>query len=430
MVHKLRQISSKLHVFDLYCFFSLVVSAALWLSFYFKDRTFLPNSFIESTLIVGSYFFFTTNYHHSKEYKALKNYPLFFLFQTLCFIGLTFKYQSLAGLYLGLIPCVSATLFFLYRDEHGISANERKGMFLFLIGGCSFLALGTFNDVQFISYVDGALFLIFSSWVMGLIYTSNEFVLAGQKSLVDFLLRRSKKTMPVSEQRKNRLFFHDLINHTHGLNLFLATKESSDGSLTKEDTLILYKEIKLIQSLVKDHFGYQHKNLVNTYDVVSFDFARIGLLNLVDNFLPSEHFECFFFFKGATASEAPLEIRSSAIVHYPSFYRVVNNIIKNIAEAGPSSVEFNFDYTDDGLHLTVKNTLSKLSEKRSSSLADDLGKIIMMDQVKNESGLGLESVNEILRSIGGHFAFKIENGQWVSQIYFPKPGQSEAKKAA
>ncbi|EQC49394.1 putative membrane protein [Bacteriovorax sp. BSW11_IV] len=431
MVHKLRQLGQRLHIYDLYMAFAFLASLSLWLGFYYKNDLFLLHSFVESLFLVGNYYFFLGHYHRTEEYKLLKTYPLYFLFQTICCVALTFKYQNMGGLYLGLVPCVCGTFFFMYRDEKGIDKSERKGLFLYLMGACAFLAFSAIKDMTFISYSEGILFFVFSFWVMGLVYLSNEYVLQNQRSLVGVLLKKKTGNVAsVSNDKKDKLFFHDLINHTHGLSLFLNSKISSGKETSTDENLLLLGELRMMQALIKDHFGLGHKNLHGHYDVVSFDFAKIGLLNLVDNYLPESNVEGHFIFRGGAASEAPLEIRANCMVYYPIFHRVMTNIVKNISEAKSRSAEFIFDYKEDGLHITVKNKITQLNDLERSNLHSDLGKIILLAQNDKTTGHGLESINTLVDSIGGDFSFKIENGLWINEIFLPRPSNEQLKKSA
>lgn len=432
MVYHLRKLGQRLHIYDLYMAFSLLASLSLWLGQFYRKSDFILNSFTESLLLVGNYFFYLGHYHKTEEYKLLKTYPLYFLFQTICCVALTFKYQNMGGLYLGLIPCVCGTFFFMYRDERGSDKSERKGLFLYLMGACAFLAFSAIKDMTFITFTEGLQFFVFSFWVMGLVYLSNEYVLQNQRSLIGILMRKKeiKKPESISSDKRDRLFFHDLINLTHGLSLFLNSKITSNKETSTDENLLLLNELRMLQALIKDHFGYRHKNLQNTYDIVTFDFAKIGLLNLIDNYLPESKVQSHFIFKGATATENPLEIRAKCLVYYPTFYRVMNNIVKNISEARSNSVEFIFDYKDDGLHIIVKNKITQLSDRDRTELHTDLGKIILLEDSKDKGGHGLESINSLVEELGGEFIFKIESGHWINEVFLPRPNSQNLRASA
>ena len=64
---------------------------------------------------------------------------------------------------------------------------------------------------------------------------------------------------------KDRLFFHDVVNQTHGLLLFLMHKEVNKEGLEFEEVQMIEKEIRTLQSLLQDHYNFKHKNLVKTY---------------------------------------------------------------------------------------------------------------------------------------------------------------------
>ncbi len=87
MVYHLRKLGQRLHIYDLYMAFSLLASLSLWLGQFYKKSDFILNSFVESLLLVGNYFFYLGHYHKTEEYKLLKTYPLYFLFQTICCVA-------------------------------------------------------------------------------------------------------------------------------------------------------------------------------------------------------------------------------------------------------------------------------------------------------------------------------------------------------
>jgi hypothetical protein len=115
---------------------------------------------------------------------------------------------------------------------------------------------------------------------------------------------------------KERLFFHDLINHTHGLVLFLHQKELSNESINSQEVMKISNEIKTLQSLVRDHFAYKHKNLIQTFDWVPFSYAKLAFNNLSQTYLNNKKVTTLFDIEAHMAEEN--------LIYYPSFYRLDN----------------------------------------------------------------------------------------------------------
>lgn len=100
------------------------------------------------------------------------------------------------------------------------------------------------------------------------------------------------------------------------------------------------------------------------------------------------------------------------------FHRIMTNIFKNAHEARSTSLECIFDYKDDGLHTTVKNSAQKLNPDKIN-LDQDLGRVILAMPNQKSQGLGLDSISKICESVGGQFHFHYTQGLWVSEFFLP-----------
>ncbi len=227
------------------------------------------------------------------------------------------------------------------------------------------------------------------------------------------------------DDKSARLFFHDLVNLTHGLILFLSQRQSSKLGLSSEEVQLLEKEIRTLQSLIKDHFQFKHKNLAPTLEWVPFYFAESAVKNLVLTYLPKNSVQTYFH-KNFLENELTL-------VYYPFFYRIMNNLIKNMSEAKSSEVHLTFNYDEFGLSIETKNQSRGSGEL--SALSDNIGLVILNElPVNKHVSLGLESIHHLTLECGGTFEFEISNGFWINRITLPKRGQithqKEQKKAA
>lgn len=191
-----------------------------------------------------------------------------------------------------------------------------------------------------------------------------------------------------NKNQKDRLFFHDLINQTHGMMLFLSQK----NSLSCNEIDSLKNEIKLLQELVQNHYTLVHKNLEET-DAGESQYQKVksSLEKLITLYHPN--------------SDGNIKITISGeekgLVDFIPLYRMLNNIVKNMAEAKISQAEYRLSFGPYGLTITTQN---KWQDKKNSS---------------NQEGLGLMSISTLASDAGGTFQHGVHNGNWVNHIFLP-----------
>ncbi|MEA9358546.1 GHKL domain-containing protein [Bacteriovorax sp. PP10] len=218
-----------------------------------------------------------------------------------------------------------------------------------------------------------------------------------------------------SQDFKERLFFHDVVNQTHGLLLFLNQKEISGENINREEIQLMQKEVKTLQSLIRDHFNYKHKNLVQTYDWVPFSYAKLAFENLSQTYFKDTQVNATFTIVGKDSEED--------LIYYPCFYRILNNLIKNISEAQSPNAEFNFVMDEVGLTVVTRNQLKKSSTDSSESLTR-----VILNEDKLIKGLGLDSIHHLAEEHGGIFGFEIENNTWINKLYLPTQNSMSLRK--
>ena len=226
-------------------------------------------------------------------------------------------------------------------------------------------------------------------------------------------------------EKKERLFFHDIINQTHGLILFFNQKQCTNKTISVEEIHSLEKEVRTLQSLIKDHFHFKHKNLQLTYDWVPFDIAEAAVRSLLQTYLPTESVETTF-------STSFLE-KENSLVYFPIFYRIMNNLIKNMAEVKTDQVHLYFKYSEAGLLIETKNKNN--SNHSFEELTDRINQEKPFDNLSPvDEALGLESIYHLSMASGGSFEFEIKDGHWINRIFLTGPEkvnqQNMTKKAA
>ncbi len=209
---------------------------------------------------------------------------------------------------------------------------------------------------------------------------------------------------------RDRLFFHDIINQTHGLLLYLGQREIEKSSVPPQGVKMLASEIKTLQSLIRDHYDFKHKNLSETLEWVPFTYAKVAYAQLSLTYLTQMNVSSSF-----KMEEGVLE---GAQIYYPCFYRIMNNLIKNMAEAHAESVEFEFTLKETGLFIRTKNVMRKNSEEE------------IPERNAFNHGLGLESIHHLAEENGGSFSYEISHGTWINRLFLPIKAAKSDKIAA
>lgn len=358
---------------------------------------------------------------YTSELKAalslLRPLTNFFLVQFFLLLGCSFELKHAGPLFMSTLPLVAAL--FTIQSHWFMSQQEKFQRGASLIGIVSFAYLFFFFNygreekyLVTVSTLTG-----FIMWQVGTIYLANrEWIRLSRDLLFKRLKTVNKTDIPSHPINRERYFFHDVINHTHGINLMLRTRVMKNRGLTYEETLSLVTEVGALQSLVQDHYGLTHKNLKDSWQFKHFAFLKNMAINVVENFLPPSEVNTFYLYKGTVEEESRFDPEISFI----AFHRIFTNLIKNCAEANAKRVEILFEGTSEYLLLTVKNDVYR---KRSNGyeLGSSLAKMIQSDSVKNHnlSGVGLEAIESLCQEWGGEFRFFIEEGTWVSEVKFP-----------
>jgi len=239
------------------------------------------------------------------------------------------------------------------------------------------------------------------------------------------ILNFKSKSEVVLEDQKNRMFFHDIINHTHGLLLFLEQKKYYSKTIDEKEISLLLHEVKLMQTLISEHFKFQHKNLDEAGEYVPFKTLEQSIELLLKIYFPLdinlkvEH-------RGKIAFYENAEVKNSTSIHYAKVYRILNNLIKNMAEAGSTEIHLIFEYNDSAFVIETRNHFKSSAEK--NNMAEYLGQLIAKDYKKGSS-IGLDSVHDVVNDLGGEYLFDVKNGEWINKIIIPHH-QLKLKKSA
>jgi hypothetical protein len=218
---------------------------------------------------------------------------------------------------------------------------------------------------------------------------------------------------------REKFFFHDLINHTHALSLWVANKLSQQGKIDASELAPLYHEIKNMQALIQDHYQLHHKNL-NPKKYISVNQLQDELKAMTKNFL------------GERAEAVQLKLIESAVaqdyqVYFPVWMRLLTNLVKNLSEHRAREIILEFSLINSGLCFKTLNQVERLSTDDDDF--EEQMQSRMREAKDSEGGLGLESIQYLVEMAGGTFQFDFENGRWCLELFIPHPEKNTLQAA-
>ena len=199
------------------------------------------------------------------------------------------------------------------------------------------------------------------------------------------------------ENNQDRLFFHDLINQTHGIILFLSNKSSLDALEIES----LKSEVKLLQALVQNHFNLNHKN-IEPLEASENQTQKIqvALEKLIALYQSQENQRIEIVYHGDEMGD----------LDFISLYRILNNIVKNMAEAKVTNGKILLEFSTSGLNIITQN---KMPDQNA---------------IESGAGLGLQSITSLAQEAGGQYFYEIHNETWVNQVFLPYKNSSSSSK--
>ena len=382
--------------------------------------------FFSASLCVGSFLIYRELSGKSFLFQRTSVYASVFFFQIFCLVGYSFETSSIGGIYLALIPAIMGHYYAQRVDHSDASLRRRTGIGFFAVAVLCIISVQAFYPATKFLWREVAVWSIFLCWSMGSLYSSSNLFSLVPGRIKSLLSAGNNQLADIDRDRSDRLFFHDVINQTHGINLFLSSRISKGEGISPQQCRELLSEMRIIQAQIKDHYKFEHKNLVNSYEIVSFSSIRKWIDRTVTSFLPSDFVETSIVYAG-------VDLHPGSI-HYPSFTRIFTNIIKNISEVKTHEVWVNFECSASGVTFLVRNLIFD-SENRTSNIEKKLREQILNSDrnpiIQGESGFGLESIHRLCLDQGGEFEFYLQDGYWVNKVYLPYIDQSvEVKRAA
>ncbi len=392
-----------------------LVSSMAALVFYslftFKGSDPGPEHFFLASVMAVNYFFISHLWGWSSELKENGKLGAFFLFQFLFLQAYAFETGGPAILFFALVPVVGGVYFLNSPHAKGLRLLRGRGALLLSIGPLSYYIFSTISGVSLAAEDSLISLTTLAIWTASIFSWDDLF--------------RSKSDRAHLKIGDERLFVHDLVNQTHGLNLYLNFKKNACEDIKPHETEELINEVKILQSLIKDHFHYEHRNLNNTIEWVSFEAFKKAHTKMAESFLPSPICEVSFSYTGWIDPSNDLHLKEKCMVHFPSIYRIMVNIVKNMSDGHTTTAEFKFHYDSSGLQIHTRNKLGSFAKEED--LSEGLSRLIN-EEKRLQVGDGLESIGAISQKLGGSFSFQIIDGYWHNDIWLPN--EYETKKVA
>ncbi len=326
----------------------------------------------------------------------------FFLFQYCLLLGMCFEFQLNELVLMASLPIVSAL--YAINSHSFLSTDEKrvKAYGVIFIVFCSLpiplISLNLLMEPKLdLSWVYTSFFL----WQLGLFFLAS--------------IDERKE----SSSLKERYFFHDAINHTHGLILFLKGRLLKNKGLGVKEVEDVLGEIHSWQSLLQNHFEMGHKNLIRNSDH-GLDELLAQMKRQAHFFKTSYNIEIFINYGGDLQTEGGTSLLKK--LHFPKspLLRIYTNLLKNAVEANSHRIEVIHSLDKNHYSLVVKNELNQAPRKNY-----ELGKILggRIANGQNAGAMvastGLEAIDSLSRSLGGTFEFQIQDGVWISQVLLP-----------
>jgi hypothetical protein len=197
---------------------------------------------------------------------------------------------------------------------------------------------------------------------------------------------------------KNQTFLHDLVNHTHGLLLYLNQKKRI-GKMDLSDIEELINELKLMQNFIRVEGEFVHRDISDLDINVGIEEILKISKSLISLYFP----ESIVDFK-TNIDHLKYDPSQNLKLNSVLYYRVLSNVIKNISEATPTFVEIIFSYSGEGfLSIETKNDF-KIKVDENSQL---------------RLSTGLFSIKSLLENIGGSFECSGSSNLWMNSMTIP-----------
>lgn len=416
--------SFKLYFLSLFSL-SLLASAFVYLSIFSKAHNWMDSFYPFGFLLTGLYFYFYRNQlviDLSSKWNRREQFFSFFAMTVLPLLQFA-KNREMAWIFMAYLPFYQELMNHLETEAKWV--KEKKTMYFqfFLVTSMLFLIEAVhywhknpenYATFDFLSHFSYALLALPFFMQLKVREEARHLKLTKKFHTVENQEARDSLSFTGS-LKEQKFFYHDLINKTYGMNLFLSEKlrQGPSQGINYQDLIMLQKEVQSMQTMIKDHAEINHRSIAPVREWVSFLEFRPKITHLA---------RTYFSHKQVILQENYPKIDGEIqnfMVHAPSFERALGNLFKNAYEANSSRIEIVINISERDLIFVMKNDLQQIPES-SFQLADRLSRNIeRVDLISEEGPLGLESIHFLIERMNGKFSFGKEGEYWVSRLTIP-----------
>lgn len=197
-------------------------------------------------------------------------------------------------------------------------------------------------------------------------------------------------------------FLHDLLNHTHGLKLYL---ESCDNGIDKSVKELIYSEVQALEDQIANQFDNMVK--IEEYDVsqvIDKCLEQLDLYHLNYDYCPV-----------IDGDSMDLILDQSLEIEVDLFNRLIKNIAKNIYlwSDRDHDVEVRVEFFAQVMSITFRNKISK---------DVDAGTI--------SNGIGLRSMQKLASQMNMSFNTNLDGDWWTTSMQIKIVGYGQQKLAS
>ncbi len=378
-------------------------------------------------LVAFNFLSFSTVSYSINYLPFSKYYPVILYGQTLLYFGVAYEYQDQGAAYLGVLPAITGIISLSKLWSIGEKEGEhRYQTYLYLlaitygwfqVSNHSFITPQTGISSHFLPIFFGQILAmtLFPSFVSNFAnpeYKSMSFPMFFRK-----LLKENENYRDVEKQdKKDRFFFHDMINHLYGLSLKLTYRMSKNKGIEPHEIGDMLGEVMALQTILGDHFGYAHKNFLNPIDSITFYDLRPFIYAQINSFIGNQS-NVEIVYSGLFDHTKPSPF-SKPQIPFSAFYRIFTNLLKNAREANCQNLEVVFEGDYQQLKVTMRNDFKHVSGN-DYEIGEGLTRAIKADREMrvDYQGLGLAAIESLCHEHGGDFSFEIKDGLWVSYFH-------------
>jgi hypothetical protein len=191
--------------------------------------------------------------------------------------------------YLAILPSLMGMYYLSFVTATKETLAQKKSFFFYTAAFCTLLLIESYKKGKLFDQEELIVFVTFCLWSLSTVFLGLEQFIKGRKKIFSKLLSLIPDTdNKVTSSRFDRIFFHDLINHTHALLLFLGTKKAN--GLSSDEVNNIVGELRLLQNNIQNQFSPNIGAGMYFYSdklYVGLSVSGVFIISSCDNNVPS-----------------------------------------------------------------------------------------------------------------------------------------------